>query len=112
MSEELEKLVLLKNSPRIPILFPGERQSYVPKHLKPRLVMKRLCNVKRGDIMVGRMDWQTLGAVHRITSVRESTSRPGKLRLDYALENRFGGRGGRVYRWPDFYVICVKQGDV
>ena len=78
---------------------------------KVRLVMKRLRDVKPGDIMVGRMEWQTLGAVRRIIGVRESTSRPGKLRLGYELDQRGGWHEGRIYRWPDFYVICVKQDD-
>lgn len=77
---------------------------------KTRLVMKRLRDVKTGDIMIGRMDWQTLGAVRPITRVRESTSRPGKLRLSYSLSERPCSEG-RIYRWPDFYVICVKQED-
>ena len=64
MSEELAKLFILKNMPRIPSLLPGAQAIYVPKHLKPRLVMKRLRDVKVGDIMIGRMDWQTLGAVY------------------------------------------------
>lgn len=78
---------------------------------KTRLVMRRLRDVKPGDIMVGRMEWTTLGALRPITGVRESTSRPRKLRLSYALDDRFGAREGRIYRWPDFYVICVKQED-
>ena len=77
---------------------------------KTRLVMKRLRDVKPGDIMIGKMHWTTLGALRPITGVRESTSRPGKLRLSYHLNER-PWKEGRVYRWPDFYVICVKQDD-
>lgn len=78
---------------------------------KVRLVMKRLRDVKPGDVMVGRQEWQTLGSIRPITGVRPSTSRPGKLRLSYTLPQRGGWPDGRVYRWPDFYVICVKQDD-
>lgn len=110
MSTELDKILILKNSPRMPCFFPGQRVTSAPKHLKPRLVMKRLRDVKPGDIMIGRMDWQTLGAVRPITGVRESTSRPGKLRLSYHPGEQ-PWKEGRIYRWPDFYVICVKQDD-
>lgn len=75
---------------------------------KVRLVMKRLRDVKPGDIMIGKMHWTTLGALRPITGVRESTSRPGKLRLSYHLSEQ-PWKEGRIYRWPDFYVICVKQ---
>lgn len=110
MTTELEKILTLKSAPRMPSFFPGERVASAPKHLKPRLVMKRLRDVKPGDIMIGKMHWTTLGALRPITGVRESTSRPGKLRLSYHLSEQ-PWKEGRIYRWPDFYVICVKQDD-
>lgn len=111
MTTELEKIIILKSAPRMPCFFPGQPLTSAPKHLKPRLVMKRLRDVKPCDWMVGRTHWQVLGTVRLITGVRESTSKPGKLRLAYALDERGGWPEGRIYRWPDFYVICVKQDD-
>lgn len=74
---------------------------------KVRLVMKRLRDVKPGDLYVGRMDWQNFTKVRKVIDVRPSAKRPGKLSLVYDIESH--NNYGKVRRWPDFYVIVVKD---
>lgn len=76
--------------------------------MKTRLIMKRLRDVVPGDIYVGRSNWQHMGSPKMIVGVRESTKKPGKLTLLYLLEGMAREVGG-IRRWPDFYVIVVKQ---
>lgn len=74
---------------------------------KVRLVMKRLRDVKPGDLYVGRQNWTNFTKVRRVIGVHESAKKPGKLSLVYDIES--GSPYGKVRRWPDFYVIIVKD---
>lgn len=73
---------------------------------KTRLIMKRLRDVKPGDVMVGRMNWMTMDNPRPIIAVHPSKSKPGKLSLVYRIDSH--RNEGRIRRWPDFYVICIK----
>ena len=75
---------------------------------KTRLIMKRLRDVRPGDVFVGRGGWQHLTTVRKITNVRPSYKRPGKLVFEYDLDGNTGGQKGQMRRWPNFYVICIK----
>jgi hypothetical protein len=69
--------------------------------------MKRLRDVEPGDYYVGRGNWQHLTTVRKITNVRPSHKSPGKLVFEYELDG-MTTRRGKMRRWPNFYVICIK----
>lgn len=69
--------------------------------------MKRLRDVKQGDLYVGRQNWTSFTKVRKVIDVHPSAKRPGKLSLVYDIESH--NNYGKVRRWPDFYVIVVKQ---
>ena len=76
--------------------------------MKTRLVMKRISDVQPGDLMVGRDGWKTLESIRPVVRVRNSKTIKGKVVLEYALYDR-PNIIGKIRRWSDFYVICVKR---
>lgn len=76
--------------------------------MKTKLVMKRISDVQPGDLMVGRDGWKTLDSVRTIRRVRESHKIKGKIVLEYSLDER-PSVIGKIRRWPNFYVICIKK---
>ena len=76
--------------------------------MKTRLVMKRISDVQPGDLMVGRDGWKTLESIRPVVRVRYSKNTKGKIVLEYALYDR-PSVIGKIRRWPNFYVICVKR---
>lgn len=75
---------------------------------KIKLVMKRLRDVRPGDVYVGRGGWQRLNSMRVVKEVRPSFKKPGKISLVYQLDGA-AQNYGKVRRWPDFYVICLKE---
>lgn len=76
--------------------------------MKTRLVMKRISEVQPGDIMVGREGWKTLESIRPVIRITKPFGYGSKITLEYKLEDR-PNIIGKIRRWPNFYVICVKR---
>ena len=76
--------------------------------MKTRLVMKRISDVQPGDLMVGRDGWKTLESIRPIIRVTKPFGYGNKITLEYALYDR-PNVIGKIRRWPDFYIICIKS---
>lgn len=85
----------------------GNGGGYTMRH-KVKLVMKRLRDVKPGDVYVGRSGWRSVSSAREVLEVRPSFKKPGKMSLVYRLDGA-AQNYGKVRRWPDFYVICLKD---
>lgn len=72
--------------------------------------MKRISEIKPGDIMVGRDGWKTLDSIRQVVRVRKSKSKEGKVVLEYSLEDR-PNVIGKIRRSPSFYVTCFKRSE-
>lgn len=78
--------------------------------VKVRLTMRRVRDLKPGDLIVGRVG----GSIKVVTGVytdAQTGDRGKKWRVDFALDNPNWNREGHDFRYPDFYYLIVKQED-
>ncbi|WP_324271115.1 hypothetical protein SOP91_00195 (plasmid) [Enterobacter hormaechei] len=81
--------------------------------VKVRLTMRRVRDLKPGDLIVGRVG----GAIKKVIGVYPDASNRGHLghtgemkwRVDFVLDNPNWNREGHDFRYPDFYYLIVKQ---
>lgn len=83
--------------------------------VKVRLTMRRVRDLKPGDLIVGRVG----GSIKKVIGVYPDASNRGylghegamKWRVDFVLDNPNWNREGHDFRYPDFYYLVVKGDD-
>lgn len=78
--------------------------------VKVRLTMRRVRDLKPGDLIVGRVG----GAIKKVTGVytdAQTGDRGKKWRVDFVQDNPNWNREGHDFRYPDFYYLIVKGED-
>lgn len=83
--------------------------------VKVRLTMRRVRDLKPGDLIVGRVG----GSIKKVIGVYPDASNRGclghegkmKWRVDFVLDNPNWNREGHDFRYPDFYYLIVKGED-